>query len=120
MLSSENRAILGSALVLSALFFLELWAGFGILEQPLLAFVLFPGLAIVFPQLYLALTDGNDITPRTRVRFAAIVALIFALPYAGRGSWQELLVFALGTGAFLTLLSVEFYAGYQSTQSSPS
>ena len=103
MISRENR-IIGASLAL--LFVMVLFVlpvaedvlGLALSDQPLAAFVLFAGLAVLGPQLYLARTD-EDVSPRTRVRFAVVVTAIFALTFAEPGAvdWSE------GTALFADL-----------------
>lgn len=133
MLSRENRIILGSLLlfvgVIVTLLPLEDALGTAVLEQPLVAFLLFTGLIVAVPQLYLAATD-DDVSPRTRVRFTVIVtgifAVMFAEPAALEGSLglslftdlealQHALIVAIGVGAFVGLVWYEFLAGYRSS-----
>ena len=95
MVSRENRVIGTSlallfAVVLFVLPVLENPLGLALSDQPLAAFVLFAGLAVLGPQLYLARTD-EDVSPRTRVRFAVVVTAVFALAFAEPGAvdWSE-------------------------------
>lgn len=69
MLSRENRVILGSFLLFAVSI-----AGIAVADQrldvrfadyPLVAFLVFAGLTIVGPQLYLARTDTNVDPPRS-------------------------------------------------------
>jgi len=95
MVSRENRVI-GASLAL--LFVVVLFVlpvaedalGLALSDQPLAAFVLFAGLAVLGPQLYLARTD-EDVSPRTRIRFAAVATAIIGLTFAEPGAidWSD-------------------------------
>ncbi|RQG98859.1 hypothetical protein EA472_16200 [Natrarchaeobius oligotrophus] len=132
MVSREDRVIAGSVVLLLAVAtgLVVLNAATGVMptEQPLVAYLLVTGLAIVGPQLYLAATD-DDVSPRTRVRFAAIALGAFALLFADvsaverglatgsiveREALQHLAIAAIGGGGFVALVCYEFVAGYRS------
>ncbi|RQG91125.1 hypothetical protein EA462_03775 [Natrarchaeobius halalkaliphilus] len=139
MVSRENLVIVSSFVLLVLAL-----AGIGIVdgattvalgEYPLVMYLLFAGLTIVGPQLYLAATD-DDVPPRTRVRFATIVWGLFALVMAdvsraeavlGSGilgadleTLQHLAILAIGGGAFVALVCHEFVAGYRSQETDES
>lgn len=117
MLSRENRVILGSfclaLVVLAAIIVAEQWLGITDSNYPVLAFLIFAGLTVGLPQLYLARTD-TTVSPRSRVRFAVIVTMVFAAGFSGTtDGLQAKLIGAIGGGAFLGLVCYELYAGYR-------
>ncbi|WP_222920088.1 hypothetical protein [Natrinema sp. SYSU A 869] len=117
MLSRENRVILGSFLLAAVAFagvvVAESRFGITVNDYSVLEFFLFPGLFVCLPQLYLAKTDAT-VSPRSRVRFAVVVTMLFAVAFAGdAGQLQEKLILAIGGGAFLGLVGYEFVAGYR-------
>ncbi|MXV61741.1 hypothetical protein GS429_06610 [Natronorubrum sp. JWXQ-INN-674] len=119
MRSLENRVILGSFLLFAAVIVGVIAAErvfdvrFG--DYPLLAFLAFAGLTVALPQLYLAKTD-TDVDPRSRVRFAVIVTMVFAAMFAESATTlQDRLILIVGGGAFLALVGYEFFAGYRAS-----
>ena len=117
MLSRENRVILGSFLlagvVLAGIIFAEFWLGIRFSDYPVIAFLLFAGLTVGLPQMYLAKTD-TTVSPRSRVRFAVIVTMVFAAGFAQNADGiQQTLILAIGASAFLGLVGHEFVAGYR-------
>jgi len=119
VLSHENRVILASfclaAIVLAGVIVAEQWLDIRFGSYPVVAFLLVAGLTVLLPQLYLAATD-RTVSPRSRVRFAVVVTVVFALVFAdGTDRLQDLLILAIAGGAFLTLVSYECYAGYRTT-----
>ncbi|WP_436347207.1 hypothetical protein [Natronorubrum sp. FCH18a] len=117
MVSRENRVILGSFLLLAAavagILVAEQWLAVRYGDNPLLAFLLFAGLAVAVPQLYLATTDA-DVDPRSRVRFAVIATMVFATMFAeSTDQFQSRVILAIAGGAFLVLVAAEFVMGYR-------
>lgn len=117
MLSRENRVIPGSfllpGLVFVSVVVAELQFGITVSSSRLLVFVLSAGLFVCLPQLYLARTD-TTVAPRTRVRFAVLMTMLFATMFtANAGHLQDRLIVAIGGGAFLALVGYEFAAGYR-------
>lgn len=117
MLSRENRVILGSFLLATVVFagviVAELWFDVRFDDHPVLAFLIFAGLVVCLPQLYLARTD-TTVSPRSRVRFAVIVTMVFAAGFVGNADGiQGTLIVVIAGAAFLGLVCYEFYAGYQ-------
>ncbi|AXR83149.1 hypothetical protein [Natrarchaeobaculum sulfurireducens] len=132
MLSRENRVIGASVALLVAIALVVLpvaedTLGLALSDQPLAAFVLFAGLAVLGPQLYLARTD-EEISPRTRVRFAVVVSAVFALTFAEPGAvdWSEgtalladletlqhAVLVVVAVGSLVGLVCYEFVAGYR-------
>lgn len=132
MVSHENLVIAGSFVLLViaviGLHALERVLGIAVSQHPLVAFLVVVGIAIVLPQLYLARTD-DELSPRTRVRFAAAAIAAFALLFAsdvllsGLGpapledaeTVQNLAILAIGAVALLAMLGYEAVAGYRSS-----
>ena len=117
MVSRENRVILGSVLLLAvavaAIIAAEQWLDLRYGDNPLLVFLLFAGLAVVVPQLYLARTDA-EVDPRSRVRFAVIATMVFAVMFAeSTADRQSQLILTIAGGAFLVLVAAEFVLGYR-------
>lgn len=117
MLSRENRVILGSfclaLIVIAGVTVAERWFGVTYGDYPLVAFLLFAGVTVALPQLYLARTD-TTVSPRSRVRFAVIVTMVFAAGFAGTADGlQAMVIVGIGGAAFLGLVAHEFYAGYR-------
>ncbi|SDK04781.1 hypothetical protein [Natronorubrum texcoconense] len=117
MVSRENRVILGSFLLLvvavAAIAAAEQWLDLRYGDNSLLAFLLFAGIAVAVPQLYLARTD-TDVDPRSRVRFAVIATMVFAAMFAeSTADFQSQLILAIAGGSFLVLVAAEFVLGYR-------
>jgi hypothetical protein len=120
VLSRENRAILGSFLLTGLVFvgvvIAERQFGTTVSGSRLLLFLLYAGLCVCVPQLYLAKTD-TTVAPRSRVRFAVLMTLIFAGNLSkNTGQLQDRLIVAVGGGAFLALVGYEFVAGYRDSR----
>src|SRR6056297_2535991 len=79
MVSHENRVIAGAMLftaaILATLFAAESWLGFRLSEAPLVGFLLFTGVSIWLPQLYLARTD-TTVDPHLRLRVAVLLTML--------------------------------------------
>ena len=124
MLSHENRVILGSfclaLVVLAGVTVTEQVLGIRYSSYPVVAFLMYAGVAVGLPQLYLARTD-TTVSPRSRVRFAVIVTMVFAAGFAGMADGlQARLIVGIAGAAFLALVGYEFYAGYrESTTEGP-
>ncbi|WP_137291351.1 hypothetical protein [Natronorubrum halophilum] len=119
MLSHENRVILGSIilLVLAVLgaVVVDTYLGISLGANPVLSFLVFAGIVVVAPQLYLATTD-EDVSPRSRVRFAVIATGVFAAMFAGNAEGLESrIILTIAGGAFVGLVCYEFFAGYRSS-----
>ena len=88
------------------------------LDGPLVTFVLFAGIGIVGPQLYLATRDEDDVSARSRVRFAVLSTFVLAVLFGGTDGWQERLVLGTGVVAYLGYVAHQLAAGYR-TSSGP-
>lgn len=124
MIDRNGRIVFGGfllfVLVLSGSIIVDVQFGLELRDYPLLSFLLFAGMAIAAPQLYLAVTD-DDVPPRTRVQFAAIATAVFAIVFAGSvDDFRSLLIAAIGTGALFGLVCYELLVGYRdSSEESP-
>ncbi|QLK24975.1 hypothetical protein HYG81_12755 [Natrinema zhouii] len=117
MIDREGRVIFGSLLafvvIVSGSMVVERQTGVALRDRPLLAFVLFAGIAVALPQLYLALAEPGP-RSRSRLRFAAVTTAVFAVAFADDASGTRyLLIAAIGTGSILGLLCYEALEGYR-------
>lgn len=117
MIDREGRVIFGSFLAfvvtVSGSMVVERQTGVALRDRPLLAFVLFAGIAVALPQLYLALAETGA-RSRSRLRFAAVTTAVFAVAFADDASGARyLLIAAIGTGSILGLLCYEALEGYR-------
>ncbi len=117
MIDREGRIVFGSllafVLVVAGSVVLERQVGITLREWPLAVFFLVVGVAIVFPQLYLAWTETGT-RSRTRLRFVAVTTAAFAVAFANETAGARyLLLAAIGTGALLSLLCYEALSGYR-------
>lgn len=122
MIDREGRVIFGSLLVfvlaLGGSAIVERQLGIALLEQPLLSFLLFAGVAVALPQLYLAVT-ADETRLRSRLRFAAVGTAVFAVAFAADADGVRYLVIAgIGAGSLLGLLGYEALSGYRATSES--
>ncbi|ELZ15156.1 hypothetical protein C477_18250 [Haloterrigena salina JCM 13891] len=115
MIDRDGRIVFGSLLalilVLTVSIVVEEQFGVGLREYPVLSFLVFAGLALAVPQLYLAATDdetADDDPTRSRVQFAAVATAVFALAFADDASGISYLVIAgIGSGAVIALVCYE-------------
>jgi len=135
MVSRENRAIAGSFVLLAVaivvLTAIDTYLDVSMGHHPLPAFLVVVGLAVVVPQLYLAVTDpdeDDEVSPRARVRFAAIATAAFSLLFASDvlvtgieaspledlETLQNLSILAIGGGSLLGLIAYELAVGHRS------
>jgi len=117
MIDREGRIVFGSLLAfviaVAGSVVLERQTGITLREWPLAVFFLVVGVAIVFPQLYLAWTEAGA-RSRTRLRFAAVTTAVFAVAFADDAAGARYLLLAtIGTGALLGLLCYEALSGYR-------
>ncbi|AFO59430.1 MULTISPECIES: hypothetical protein [Natrinema] len=118
MIDREGRVIFGSLLLvvlsLAGSIAVERQFGVGIWDRPFLAFLLFAGVTVAVPQLYLAATDDNEGRFRSRVRFAAVATATLAIVFAADADGGRHLVIALlGTGSIVALVCYEVVADYR-------
>ncbi len=119
MIDRNGRIVFGALLVLVLILTVsaiaEFQYGFELSDYPLLSFLLFAGVAVVAPQLYLAMTDDH-VPPRSRIQFAAVTTAVFAIVFAGIADGvRSLLIAAIGTCALFGLISYEVLIGYRAT-----
>ncbi|WP_290814265.1 hypothetical protein [Halovivax sp.] len=116
MSSREDRVIVATIalFVLSLLILSYAEYAFAVdIDRPIVAYLLFAGVAVVGPQLYLAATS-DDVPSRTRVRFAVLASLVLAIVFGGTSTWEERLVVAIGVGGYVAYVGYEAVAGYRS------
>ena len=121
MIDREGRVVFGSllafVLAVSVSVVLERQAGMTVRESPLVVFVLVVGVAIGFPQLYLAWTGtGTErgTRSRTRLRFVAVTTAVFAVAFAHETAGTRYVLLAVvGIGALVALLCYEALSGYR-------
>lgn len=112
MLSRENRVLLVALALVAVATAAVGAAGVGG-DDPLLVLTVVAGLGVVAPQLYLAAT-GGDVSPRSRVRAAVVVSLLFAFGLYGTAPPDRRLPVAVAAGALLLgLVAYELLAGYR-------
>ncbi|SEW21280.1 hypothetical protein [Natrinema salifodinae] len=117
MLDREGRVVFGSFLmfVLAITGATVVGSRFDVAlgDWPLVSLLLFAGVAVALPQLYLA-RIGAAATPRSRVRVAAVATASFAVAFAADAEGvRHLLLAAVGTGALLSAFCYEGLAGYR-------
>ncbi|OAQ53508.1 hypothetical protein HTG_08495 [Natrinema mahii] len=117
MIDREGRVLFGSLLVfvlaVAVSVVLEGQFGTSLRDGPVVAVLLFAGVAVAVPQLYLAVTDAA-ISPRSRLRFAALATAVFAVAFAAEAEGlRELVIATIGTGALLALVCYEGITGYR-------
>ena len=121
MIDRDGRIVFGSllslVLVLTVSIVVEEQFGVGLREYPVLSFLVFAGLALAAPQLYLAATDdgtGDDDSARSRIQFAAVATAVFALAFANDASGVSYLVIAtVGSCSVVGLVCYEALRWYQ-------
>ncbi|QSW97767.1 hypothetical protein [Haloterrigena alkaliphila] len=119
MIDRDGRIVFGSLLafvfVLTGSVVAERQLGVGLREYPVLAFVVFSGVAIVAPQLYLAATD-DEVPPRARIQFAAVGTAVLAVAFAGEATGiRYLLIAGAGACSVLGLVWYELVTWYRSS-----
>lgn len=117
MIDRSGRIVFGSllalVLILASSVVLEQQFGAGLQDYPLLAFLVFAGVALAGPQLYLAATDEDGPT-RSRVQFAAIAVAVFATVFAGNAEGvRYLLIATIGACSVFGLVCYELLSWYQ-------
>lgn len=124
MIDREGRIVFGSLLLLVLILAVSIIAerqfGFVLHDRPLLSFLLFAGVAVAAPQLYLAATD-DEVSRRSRLQFAAVATAVFATVFAGNADGLTYLVIAtIGACSVLGIVTYELFLGYRaSSEESP-
>ncbi|MDQ2052551.1 hypothetical protein RBH26_19000 [Natronolimnohabitans sp. A-GB9] len=118
MLDRTGRVVFGSllalALVLTGSVVVEEQFGVGLQAYPFLSFLVFAGIAIAVPQLYLAATDEGS--TRSRVQFATVGTAVFAVAFAGDvDGIQYLLIATAGAVAVIGLVCYELLRWHRIT-----
>lgn len=119
MFDRDARVVFGAflafVLLLAGSLVVENLYGPSLLEYPILSLLVFAGLAVVAPQLYLAATD-ETVPPRSRVQFAAIATAAFATAFAGTTDGAQYLVLAtIGAAAIFALVCYELLVEYRAS-----
>ncbi|WP_226481027.1 hypothetical protein [Natrinema amylolyticum] len=118
MIDREGRVIFGSLLLvvlaLAGSLVADRQFGVAIRDRPLLAFLLFAGVAVALPQLYLAVTDDDADRSRSRIRVAAVATATFAIAFAADADGgRHLLIALIGTGSIVALVCYEILLEYR-------
>ena len=114
----ENRVIVGAFVCFLLAVVVVVYADRVLelpVDGPLVIYVLFAGIGIVGPQLYLATRDDDDVSARSRVRFAVLAALVLAVVFGGTDGWQERLVLGIGVVAYVGYVAHQLAAGYRTS-----
>lgn len=113
MVSRENAAILAAFVLFVVAVAAATAAGYG--SSRLVGVVVVPGIVILLPQLYLALTDReSDVPARYRIRFGVLVTVLYAGGSATTASGTERTTLQVIAGGLLVaLLAYEVVAGYR-------
>lgn len=117
MLGRDDRIVFGSfllfVLVLAGSIVVELQWGVSLRDDPAASFVVFAGVAVAAPQLYLARVD-DEVPARVRVQFAGIATAAFAIVFAGTADGlRELVIAGAGAVAIVGLVSFELLTWYR-------
>ncbi|WP_222920089.1 hypothetical protein [Natrinema sp. SYSU A 869] len=120
MIDREGRVIFGSLLLvvlaLAGSIVVDRQFGVAIRDRPLLAFLLFAGVAVALPQLYLAVTDDDEDRSRSRLRFAAVAMATFAIAFAADADGgRHLLIALIGISSIVALVCYEVLTDYRTT-----
>ncbi|APX97151.1 hypothetical protein [Natronorubrum daqingense] len=119
MLDRDGRVVFGSLLafvvILGGSTLIEGQFGVSLFDQPLLAFVVFAGVAIAAPQLYLAVVD-DDPWARERVQFATVTTAVLAIAFgADAEGGYYLIISTIGACSLLGLVAYEVYRWHRLT-----
>ncbi|QFU81665.1 hypothetical protein [Natronorubrum aibiense] len=117
MIDRNSRVVFGSllvfVLVLSGSIIVEFQFGLELRDYPVVSFLLFAGVAVAAPQLYLAATD-DTVPSRTRIQFAAVATAVLSIAFAGTTAGaRSLLITTIGAGAVFGLVCYELLASYR-------
>jgi hypothetical protein len=115
MVSRENRVLLASTALVALGLAVGAAADLG--TSALYGLLLFVGVGVVAPQLYLAATD-DEFEPRTRIRTAALLGLLFVWGSYGTATdpTDRQVVGAVGAVLLVGLVGYEVVAGYRETR----
>ena len=125
MIDRDGRIVFGSllllVLVLTGSIVADNQFGVALGDYPVLAFLVFAGVALAAPQLYLAATD-DEVPTRTRVQFAAVGTAVFALAFVDDATGVRYLVIAtIGACSVVALVGYEALRWHRRTsEGSPS
>lgn len=116
MIDREGRIIFGSLLLLvlalAGSIIVDRQFGIAVRDRPVLSFLLFAGIVVALPHLYLAATD-EEVRFRSRLRFAAVTTAAFALAFTAEAEGiGYLLIAATGTGSIVALVCYEVLVEY--------
>ncbi|SEH16657.1 hypothetical protein SAMN04487967_2767 [Natronorubrum sediminis] len=119
MLDRDGRVVFGSLLafvvILGTSTLIDGQFGVSLFDQPLLAFVVFAGVAIAIPQLYLAVVD-DDPWSRERVQFATVTTAVLAIAFgADAEGGYYLVISTIGACSLLGLVAYEVYRWHRLT-----
>ena len=110
MVSHENRFLPHFFVVLILIFTVS--ATMYVVGSTIVVFLLFVGIGVLGSQIYLAAT-GDDIAPRTRIRFGVLVTLVIVVGYSNTATsseWLPIVIFGFTLVVFL--LIYEAVSGY--------
>ena len=113
MVSHENRVLLASTGTVLLVLVVVAVTGVGG-ESALLAALVFAGVGVLAPQLYLAATD-DSVDPQTRIRVGVLVTVFLLW-----GTWSTAdaaakpVVAGASAALLVGLVAYEFWAGYRS------
>lgn len=117
MIDRDGRIVFGAfllfVLVLAGSVLVELQYGVALRDDPVASFVVFAGIAVAAPQLYLAAAD-DQVPARIRIQFAGVATAVFAIVFAGNATGVRYLVIAgAGAVAIFGLVSYELLTWYR-------
>ncbi|WP_440770083.1 hypothetical protein [Natronorubrum sp. DTA28] len=119
MIDREGRIVFGSLLVfvvaLTGSNIAEHQFGASLHDHPVLSFLVFGGIAVVGPQLYLAATEEEPWS-RERIQFVTVATAVFATLFAAdaSGIWYLVLAF-IGACSLFALVCYEVLRWHRMT-----
>ncbi|WP_436347208.1 hypothetical protein [Natronorubrum sp. FCH18a] len=119
MIDRDGRIVFGSLLVFVVILtgsnIADHQFGVSLHDHPLLSFLVFAGIAVVVPQLYLAATDDEP-WPRERIQFVAVATAVFATLFAADATGIRYLVLAsIGAVSLFALVCYEVLRWHRMT-----